>query len=234
MGDAGPGAQLFFPNHGTVNILIVFVQHLDDTFEDCHDTTQLDEDGVPIQIDPNICYQGPDIPTATSWTDDEATEWPVYWSQEPDRRLPIWAENGFIASPDTDPLLFPEGSLSEYYDVMSDGELTITGYVYPEVYIPQQNRDWYHSNNAPFANGDIKRSHEILTHVKNNPMGIVFDGRFDNYTNGTNNVGLGFEDGFFDMIILAYRSGGRLHHSDQRPLIPGTMDSTLTRFSSVA
>ena len=105
-GDAGPGAQLFFPNHGTVNILIVFVQHLDDTFEDCHDTTQLDEDGVPIQIDPNICYQGPDIPTATSWTDDEATEWPVYWSQEPDRRLPIWAENGFIASPDTDPFCF--------------------------------------------------------------------------------------------------------------------------------
>ena len=104
---------------------------------------------------------------------------------------------------------------------MSDGELTITGYVYPEVYIPQQNRDWYHSNNAPFANGDIKRSHEILTHVKNNPMGIVFDGRFDNYTNGTNNVGLGFEDGFFDMIILAYRSGGAFTSLGSTSFDPG-------------
>ena len=207
-GGAGPGAQLYFPNHGTINILMVFVLRSDDSFEDCHDPTQIDPvTGNPVQIDRSICYQGPDTPTATSWTDDEATEWPVYWSQEPDRRLPMWAENGYLAEPGTNPASFAEGSLSQYYYLMSNGELEITGYIYPEVYITEHDSQWYEDNVAPFDSATTKQSHEIISYVRDNPEGIVFDDRFDQHENGTNNVGPFEGDDIFDMIVIVMRSG---------------------------
>lgn len=76
MGSSSSGAPIRFPNHGTINALVIFVQYEDDD-------------------DPAI---------GGSWMDDPETEWPIDRSKGPDRKLPAWAENeGFIATPGTTP-----------------------------------------------------------------------------------------------------------------------------------
>jgi len=203
-----PGAQIFFPSEGTINALIVYVQHKDDFYEHCYNTTTGQDLSTSDSLSTvaNPCNAGPDSPTLTSWTDDVTTEWPALHSRGSNRQLPLMAVDQ-LAPPGTTPSQFAEGSISEYYHLMSGGLLTITGYVYPEVYIPEHPIGWYHPNRGSFENGAVALSHEVITYVDNNRQGIVFDARFDNYRNGFGYEGTGgaFADGKFDMVILAYR-----------------------------
>ncbi|MDX1420152.1 MAG: hypothetical protein R3181_09310, partial [Rubricoccaceae bacterium] len=207
----------FFPDHGTLNALVLFVQHRDDAFEDCHDRTRVvEEDGRMFhpQIDDAVCHSGPDVPEATSWTDDEATEWPVYWSTgEAGPRLPQYAADGWLAPPGTPPSGYAEGSLSQYYHLNSGGRFELHGYVYPEVYIPQHDRATYRDHPQPFANGGLRLSHEILSSpgiqafVEAIPDAHLV---FDRYRNGTNltleDLGDDARDGLFDLIVMVFRS----------------------------
>src|SRR5690606_28609152 len=91
----------------------------------------------------------------------------------------------------------------------SQGRFTITGYVYPWVYIPKHEVEWYHENRGTFQNGAVKRSHEILTseeiqsYFRENPDSLDLT-KLDTYINGTNTYQEG-GDGIFDLIILIDR-----------------------------
>ncbi|MDX1420025.1 MAG: hypothetical protein R3181_08670 [Rubricoccaceae bacterium] len=217
--DAPPSfVHPLFPDHGTLNALVLFVQHRDDDFEDCRDRTQVlyDDDGQPYhpQIDDDaICYAGPDGPAATSWTDDEATEWPAYWRDEPGRPLPLYVSDGWLAPPDATENDYVEGSLSQYYHLNSGGEFKLHGYVYPEVYVPEHDRDWYLANPQPFENGGLRLSHEILRSAGVQAFVNAIPNAaqvFDRYRNGTNltvgDIGEDARDGLFDMIVMVFRS----------------------------
>jgi len=210
---AGPeAAQLFFPDHGTINALVVFVQHRDDYFEHCWDYTTDTDLSTNSPGANNPCYAGPDVPHLESWTDDVATEWSAEWSRGSDRRLPQWASNEWLAEPDSSPSSYVEGSLSQYYHVNSWGRFRLHGYVYPEVYIPEHDPSWYRTHPHPFENGGVRLSHEILSsdsiqaYVDSIPDAHLV---FDRYTNGTNvtvdSIGDAARDGIFDMVILIFR-----------------------------
>lgn len=173
------GAQLFFPNEGTINAFYIFVQHRNDRYDN-------------------------------ELTTDPETEWPSDRSPGRDRKLPGWAGKGgekLIAAPGTPPSRFPEGSISQFYYLMSGGRFTLTGDVYPRVYIPEHDKSWYLKNAKPFKNGAVRLSHEILTsdeikeYIARKYPGDEID-IFDRYTNGTSKME---PDGVFDMVVLVYR-----------------------------
>lgn len=197
-----------FPVEGTVNALIVFVQHQDDNSQDCRQLTSYNSLGVPQWDEsPNYstyCSGSPDsnvIGGYQSWNEDASTEWPANLPAGPDpartRQLPSWAGSLFSGS----------DSLTDFYDSMSNGKLTLTGEVWDYTYIPQHPRGWYANsqNNAPYGNGLVKLSQEILEYVELHPHGInLSDPKWDLYTNGD---GLNATpDSIFDMIILVYRN----------------------------
>ena len=201
-----------FPDHGTINALVVFVQRSDDTFDDCNDITQSEIFNGRIiarQVDREICINQPHPLTAVSTTDDPVTEWPAAGVDGQGPSLPSWGPT-FLAPPGAAPSSFEVGSLSHYYHLMSGGRFTLTGVVYPEVYSPALPDSSYHyRNKGGFPTGLTKLSHEILTHVGQNPHGIVFDGRFDRYRNGTHLIvddDPAAPDGVFDMVILVFRN----------------------------
>ena len=135
---ASPGTiARHFPTAGTVNALVLFVQNRNDTQEDdCYDSTRR-----PIQFrefPASVCAGQPDTPHLQSTSDDPVSEWPQGRSTTPARTLPSWGAE-FLARPETDPAEFAPGSLSEYYHLNSGGRFTLTGYVYPEVYIPDHD-----------------------------------------------------------------------------------------------
>lgn len=172
--DAAPGANLYFPNEGRINALLVFVQHKDDYGDDASTT-------------------------------DPVTEWPSTWSRGADRRLPTWGP-AQLALPGTHPDGYAEGSLSHYYRTVSGGRFKLEGYVYPEVYIPQQNQGWYHPNRGSFPNGQVRLSHEVISYVNQNPEGIPFE-ELDRWQNGTADAsGPNNPDGRIDMVILVFRA----------------------------
>ncbi len=201
---AHPGARLAFPNRGVVNAFVIFVQHADD---------------------PD--YSG-------EFGSDPETEWPVDHSLGPDRLLPAWAEgNKLLSPPGTSPEEFDEGSLSAFYHQMSHGRFTITGYVYPKVYIPKHPIEWYHENRGAFQNGASRRSHEILTsdeiqaYLNENPDGLDLRA-LDTYRNGTFSYMNG-GDGIFDLIILIDRNTTlpRLRRDDAGKSIGGSSITSL-------
>lgn len=194
---------LYFPNHGTINALVIFVQNHNDTGrDDCFDSTQpvIDFHQFPV----SACQNRDDTPTLQSTTLDPETEWPQGWSTGPARTPPMWA-SGLLAAPGTPPASFPTGSLSQYYHLNSGGRFALTGYVYPEVYLPANDPEWYQANRGAFENGAVKLSHEILTYVNANRHGIPLGDAslFDRYTNGTNTL---VPDGKFDMVIMVFRN----------------------------
>lgn len=162
-----------FPNHGTINAFVIFVQPADE----------------------------PD--DAGDFGSDPATEWPFDHGQPP-----AWTEQGgLLAPPGTAPDAYTDGSLSAFYHLMSRGRFSLTGAIYPTIYVPQQPIDWYHANRGDFPTGAAALSHEILTspqirtYFADNPDRLDF-ADFDRYQNGTN---LLEPDGVFDMIVLVYR-----------------------------
>lgn len=174
-----PGARLAFPNHGVVNAFVIFVQHPDEV------------DG------------------AGDFGSDPETEWPISLSRDAQRLIPAWANEGrLLATPGTEPGQYDDGSISAFYNLMSQGRFSLTGYVYPRVYHPQQPVAWYHENRGNFANGVVKLSHEILnsselqSYFSQNPDGLDL-AALDTYRNGTNEYG---SDGVFDLIILIHRN----------------------------
>ena len=214
-----------FPTSGTINALVVFVQYEDDKFEHCGLKT---DDRSSRNYNPNCTSNNPAF---ESWTDNSETEWPAYWSKGSNPtgeigRLPMWAEGQkLLAAPGTAPGLFPKSSMSEYYRLVSSGQLTVTGHVYPKVIFltdPDSiltTQQWYSApqNYAPFENGAVRATHDILTNaglqafVNSNPAGT-----FDNagFQTASNRVGLDFgdftnvPDGKFDMIIVHFRFSG--------------------------
>jgi M6 family metalloprotease-like protein len=198
---------LAFPNHGTINALIIFVQNATDTGEDdCFDSR------APVinfhQFPASDCRDRQDTPELQSTTADPETEWPQGWSTGRDRDPPMWAST-MLAAPGTLPANFPTGSLSQFYHLNSGGRFTLTGHVYPEVYIPAHEPSWYDLpvNRGDFENGAVKLSHDILTYVDANRHGIPLDDAsvFDRYTNGTNSL---IPDGKFDMVVMIFRTNG--------------------------
>ena len=210
LGDAE--AENNFPTSGTVNALIIFVQHQNDDYEDCKELTGYSSLGVPTfssSTYTNDCenrsgdswqpggYQ--------SWTDDATSEWPVDLPAGPDadhtRELPDWAED-LIDPPGS--TSFTEGSLSDFYNKVSNGALTLTGEVWDYVYIPDTTSHVYDTDRLPFDNGALKLSREIIEYVDDNRHGINLDAsHWDLYTNGDGSDS--DPDGNFDMIILVYR-----------------------------
>ena len=174
------GIDLHFPAEGTLNAFVIFVQHRDDLYDN-------------------------------DLTTDPATEWPAAWSRGPARLLPAWAgEQGeaLLAPPGTPPAAFAEGSVSRFYHLMSGGRFTLTGAVYPRVYIPAHERQWYIEARGDFATGALHLSHEILTSAEvqdylRETYGSRVPALFDRYTNGD---GLRpVPDGIFDLVVLVYR-----------------------------
>ncbi len=192
----GKKAQLRFPNHGEINALVVFIQHKDDTYEHCASSSDLS--GA------NYSFCASRTPGYESWTDDPETEWPANLPLSSDGRtrdLPRWA-NRVIDPPGRPAASLTPGSLSDFYQRNSLGKFGIRGVVYPRTYVPKMNSSEY-LKSAPFENGAVKLSHELISYIKENPRGIDFDdSTFDRYINGTNELG---QDGIFDMIILVYR-----------------------------
>ena len=150
-----PVAPLYFPNHGTINALVVFVQHRDDVYDNVLTTDPGTE--WPAQHS-----RGPDRKLPT-------------WARG-DR---------FIAPPGTAPTEYVGGSISQYYRLMSNGILHIHGFVYSRVIIPDQDSDWYGKNPEPYRNGAVKLSAEIIGRLRDDPMGIDFSlfDRYVNGTN---------------------------------------------------
>ncbi len=175
-----------FPTKGRINAFVVFVQHRDDVYDN-------------------------------ELTTDERTEWPARWSSSSKNRLPAWAgarrgKEGeqLLASPNAAPKDFAEGSLSQFYHLMSNGRFTVTGEVFPEVYTPEHDRAWYAAHNGVFENGASRLSHEILTSrevkrffAEKYPGDAIRV--FDRFTNGTDRMQ---PDGQFDLVILVYRLSG--------------------------
>lgn len=195
-----------------MNALVVFVQNKnDDRADDCYDTTR-PEGGFYhyYAADPTTgrtpCYGQPDTPVAQSTADDPLSEWPQGRSTTANPALPSWATGmKFLATPGTLPTAFEPGSLSEYYHLNSGGRFTLTGYVYPEVYVPRDSSAWYQRNRAPFENGGVRLSHEIISYVNSHPQEIPLSDPsiFDRYQNGTDRY---VSDGIFDMIIVVFRN----------------------------
>jgi M6 family metalloprotease-like protein len=197
-----PGAALRFPTSGSINALVVFVQHEDDTYEDCRDYSGIDPATQQPQYLPGSACAGPDRLDAQSFTDDPVTEWPL-------SQMPGWAST-YLAPPGTSPSAYPDGSLSAYYDLASGGRFQVTGHVYPDLYIPDHDKDFYKNSAVAsgFPNGMSMVSHEVLSHVAANPRGLSFPAsQFDQWTidGGVVDASKNVPDGKFDMIILAFR-----------------------------
>ena len=212
----GPGTAIRFPARGEMRALIVFVQHLDDSYEDCRQFTGYDALGIP-SFKASINYKTHcERKRKDSWkpggyqsyTDDQASEWPVNLPKGPDaartRQLPRWGED-LIDTPGSQ--RFTPGSLSDFYYRMSNGSFTLTGEVWNYTYVPKHPKPWYDTNKGPFANGVIKLSHEILSYVNAHPHGIDLNNAgWDRYTNGDGTRAT--PDGNFDMVILVFRFTG--------------------------
>ena len=213
-----------FPRRGTINALVVFVQNENDRIEDdCFDSTR-----EPInfrEFPASVCAGQPDTPTRQSTSDDPVTEWPSARSLGPDRALPSWGAS-LLAAPGTAPAAFPAGSLSEYYRLNSGGRFTLTGYVYPKVYLPANGPDWYRANPGSFPNGGVRLSHEILTYVNANREGIPLGDAsiFDRYKNGDSTL---VPDGVFDMVILMFRSNNTCAYGSTSPPVCGNALASL-------
>ncbi len=173
-----PGARMAFPVEGRVHALVVFVQDV----------------GVPE--------------AHGDFATDPETEWPADWSLGPERRLPAWAAGErLLARPETPPEAFDSGSLSAFYRIMSHGRFTLSGYVYPRVYVPRHPPAWYHANRGALQNGAARLAHEALTsaelqdYLARNPDGWDL-GRLDTYRNGANAYA---PDGVLDLVVLVHR-----------------------------
>lgn len=91
-----------FPLTGSINALIVLVQHKNDSFEHCGELTGFDQLGIAEFVERShaeYCDGTSDswtIGETQSWTDDATTEWPVDLASGPTsntRELPAWASS---------------------------------------------------------------------------------------------------------------------------------------------
>ncbi len=208
------GAPRYFPYSGSVNALIVLVQTQEDRFEHCVQYTH-NEGGVPKYKEvPHQIFcrkQGSglnqwEIGAYQSWTDDPRTEWPldtldVLLNR---RKLPFWATEGrLIDAPRSSKVT--QGSLTDFYRLMSGGRFNFRGMVYPYVYVHGKPEKAYFDEPNPFTNGVVKMAHEVISFVGKHPENIPLDDAnlWDTYQNGKGNDRR--PDGNFDMIILVYR-----------------------------
>ncbi len=209
-----------FPLVDTVNVLVVFVQHLDDEFEQCIEMRGGVNTSTGAVRDTSVNYDtycamrsgdGWDLGDFQSWTDDQTTEWPADLSASETNQglLPTWAED-LIDLPGSTSIT--AGSITDFYDRISNGQLTVTGHVWPYTYRSDTTRSWYKANKAPYDNGMLRLSREILEYVGDNPCGnpadpectISWDDQvWDRYTNGSGETMQ--QDGVFDMIVLLHR-----------------------------
>ncbi len=221
-----------FPVEGDVNVLFIFVQHKDSTFEDCKQVLGFDSDGIPELTDVDInyashcenrgisgytnCVEGyPNWPIRIddntvsgyqSWTDDPVTEWPANLPDGPDpghtRILPCWAHS-IIDSPHTSQIT--EGSLTDLYNRVSNGKLNLRGHVWPYTYIPEQNTQYYADTSGHFGfyNGMSMLNHEVISYVNS-----------DDYVNNID-YGLYFtDDSIWDNYVNGY--GNTVGQSDDK------------------
>lgn len=220
-----------FPVEGDVNALFIFVQHKNNFYEDCKEFLGYDSvNGLPITngVDYTLCSNRPVYETTNcisghtwpryqddkygfqSYTDDPVTEWPANLPPGPDslhtRHLPCWA-NGFIDPPESSQIT--EGSMTDFYNRVSNGKLNFRGHVWPYTYIPENDWQYYRDNPGNFQNGMVRLSHEIISYVNNNPYHLDFTAPYwDNYTNGFGSTVVpndSIADGIFDMVVLVFR-----------------------------
>ncbi|MEM1094958.1 MAG: T9SS type A sorting domain-containing protein [Bacteroidota bacterium] len=208
--------QFRFPAEGTVNALVIFVQHKDNSYRDCKRFDGWTSAGLVVASTAGVSY---DVNCAgqsdswtineyQSWTEDPSTEWPanlpfetIGTDTDKARQLPAWA-NTVIDLPGTTTIT--DGSLTDFYNRMSNGRLNLRGRVWPHTYIPDEARAWYDSNRTPYRNGAVKLSREVIEYVNANSEGLDFtSSEWDLYTNGDGTDLV--SDGRFDMVIMVFR-----------------------------
>jgi hypothetical protein len=222
-GSAPAPPLLWFPNHGRVNAIVVFMAAPDER-EQCSDATDRDEYGIPRDITdthpyPTTCGLTPgDDEQYQSYSDDPLTEWPaVYTAGE--LPLPPWAA-GFVAAPGTAPANYAPGSLSDYYWTMSGGRFRLEGVVYPRTVVTERAWDAYGDNFTRIT----PIAEEVIREIASDASFEIDYGLYDRFINGTNVYGAditgpeggpdGEPDGDFassgsgklDMLILVGRS----------------------------
>jgi M6 family metalloprotease-like protein len=220
-----------FPISGEINAIFVFVQFDEDTFEHCALLMGYDENGKPqmqsVEYGAN-CQNRPSKRdkmtegTYQSWTDDPISEWPSNLPKRNarTRQLPRWAKT-VVDVPNSK--TFTRGSLTEFYQQMSNGKFTVRGRVYPYTYIPEHPQQFYTEyyqhirsrstepnpkSALKFPHGGVLLNHEILSYLGAHPENMELGRKslWDRYNNGEGSKMQ--PDGKVDMIVLVFRFSG--------------------------
>ena len=226
----GSGVAERFPintqGQGSINVLIIPVQHQDEDFEHCgqilggvNQTSGKPNmgSGQPHSTNcVNRTGEGWTIGDYQSGSDHSSIEWPA---DLPDldksghqRQRPAWM-GGLIDAPGTSTIT--PGSLTDYYHQMSNGRFNLRGAVLDYVVIPDNPIQHYIDISDSGGNGAITLSQEIISYAINQPgsLDLTDQSIWDTYTNGSGDTRVA--DDRFDMIVLLFRSS---HLAEINPL----------------
>jgi M6 family metalloprotease-like protein len=216
----GDGIEEYFPinteNEDPVNILIIPAQYSNDAYEHCSEvlggvnTTS----GKPNMGSANyaadcanLSEDGWNTGDFQSGTDDQSLEWPADLPDIPDtedrqRQRPTWM-NSLVDPPGGG---ITDGSLTDYYNKMSNGRFELRGHVLDYVYVPEHTfLEYENGDPGLFSDGAVRLTHEIISYVIQEPGSIDLTDQsvWDTYTNSEGNNRQ--PDNKFDMIVLLFR-----------------------------